>query len=226
LVLTGRFTALPPYLWALDRRARSLGFPALGAYLEARYTTAAHSLPALATELATSVWLVRAAMDAHGVARLPGPKAKGRARKAASDRHAHARATALGFPDLDAYLHDRYAERAWALPQLAEELGTGRRVVARLLREHGVTRTRAIAALAAAGSRGRAVQAAHHADRRQARVAALGFAELAAYLRVRRVKQGWPTERIGAELGVGRRWLRARLNEIESHAPRPASHRR
>jgi len=215
VVVTGGFTPLPPRLWALDRHARALGYTGLRAYLDARYAHAGCSLPRLAAELGTCVWLVRAAMDAHRVARLPGPEAKGRARKAASDRHATARAAALGFLDVDAYLHDRYVRRAWPLPRLAGELGTGRRVVARLLREHGVTPTRATAALAAAGSRGRAVQAARHAGRRQARVAALGFAELAAYLRVRRVEQGWPIEQIRAELRVDRRWLRAQLNALE-----------
>jgi hypothetical protein len=99
------------------------------------------------------VWTVRAAIDAHRVARLPGPEAKGRARQAASDRHVAARAAALGFSDLGAYLRERYAERAWPLPRLAGELGTGRRVVARLLRQHGITRSGATAAQAAAGSR-------------------------------------------------------------------------
>jgi hypothetical protein len=187
----------------------------LRAYLDARYTTATHSLPALAAELGTSVWLVRAAMDAHRVPRLPGPKAKGRARRAASDRHATARITALGFPDVGTYLDDRYDERAWPLPWLVEELGTGIRVVRRLLAEHGITRSGATAAQATAAARGRALQVASHAERRQARVAALGFAELTAYLRVRRVEQGWSLARIGAELGVGRHWLRAHLNTLE-----------
>jgi hypothetical protein len=204
----------------LDRRACALGYAGLRAYLDARYTTAAHSLPQLAGELGTSVWLVRAAMDAHRVRRLPGPRAKGRARRAASDRHATERAAALGFADVGAYLHDRYAERAWPLPRLAGELGTGRRVAARLLREHGITRSGATVAQAAAAARGRAALAARHAERRQARVAALGFADLAAYLRVRLVEQGWPTERIGAELGVRRRWLCAQLNALGLHSER------
>jgi hypothetical protein len=74
-----------------------------------------------------------------------------------------------------------------------------------------VTRTRATAAQAAAGARGRALQAARDAARRQARVVALGFGDLTGYLRVRRVEQGWLLARIQAELGVGRRWLRAQL---------------
>jgi hypothetical protein len=153
-------------------------------------------------------------MDTHRVARLPGSLAKGRACQAASDRHVTARAAALGFPDVGAYLRGRYAEQAWPLPRLADELGTGRRVVGRLLREHGVTRTQATVAQAAAGARARAVQAARHAERRRATVAALGFGELAAYLRARRVEQGWPLAQISAELRVGRRWLRAQLDTI------------
>jgi hypothetical protein len=87
-------------------------------------------------------------------------------------------------------------------------------VVARLLRQHGVTRTRATAAQAAAGARGRAAQLERHAARRRARVAALGFADLAGYLRARRAEQGWPIERIGAELGSDRRWLRVQLDTL------------
>jgi hypothetical protein len=133
----GGFTPLPPYQWALDRRARVLGYAGLRAYLEGRYTHAGHSLPQLAAELGSGVWLVRAAMDVYRVPRSPGPQAKGRARQAASDRHATARARALGFADLGAYLLDRYARRAWPLPRLADELGCGIRVVRRLLAEHG-----------------------------------------------------------------------------------------
>jgi hypothetical protein len=213
--VSGRFTPLPPHWWTLDRRGRALGFAGLHAYLDARYTHAAYSVPNMAAELGTSLWLVRAAMDAHGVLRLPGPDAKGRARQATSDRHAAERAAALGFPDLRAYLLDRYATRAWPLPQLADELGTGIRVARRLLRERGVTRTRATAAQAEAGARARAAVVARHAERRRARLAALGFADLGAYLRVRRVEHGWPIERIGAELQVDRRWVRTQLTAIE-----------
>jgi len=71
--VAGGFTPLPPHLWTLDQRARALGFAGLRAWLDARYTRACRSLPALAAELGASVWLVRAAMDAHRVARLPSP---------------------------------------------------------------------------------------------------------------------------------------------------------
>jgi hypothetical protein len=46
-------------------------------------------------------------------------------------------------------------------------------------------------------------------------VAALGFADLRAYLLVRRLEQGWPVERIAAQLRVDRRWLRAQLNALD-----------
>jgi hypothetical protein len=160
LVVRGGFTPLPHHQWALDRRARALGFTGLGAYLDARYTHDAHSLSQLAAELGTTIWLVRAAMDVHRVRRLPGPKAKGRARQAASDWCAAERAAALGFSDLRVYLQDRCAGRAWPLPRLADELGCGIRVVQPLLREHEVTRTWATAAQAAAGRRRRRPAAA------------------------------------------------------------------
>jgi hypothetical protein len=43
--------------------------------------------------------------------------------------------------------------------------------------------------------------------RRAARLAELGFADLAAYLKARHVEQGWSVKRMRAELGVGRGWL-------------------
>jgi hypothetical protein len=43
--------------------------------------------------------------------------------------------------------------------------------------------------------------------RRAGRLAELGFADLAGYLKARHVAQGWSVKRMRAELGVGRRWL-------------------
>lgn len=43
--------------------------------------------------------------------------------------------------------------------------------------------------------------------RRAARLAELGFGDLAGYLQVRYVEQGWPIKRMRAELRVGRDWL-------------------
>jgi hypothetical protein len=50
--------------------------------------------------------------------------------------------------------------------------------------------------------------------RRAARLAELGFADLATYLKVRHVAQGWSIKRMRAELGVGRRWLLGELARL------------
>jgi hypothetical protein len=49
------------------------------------------------------------------------------------------------------------------------------------------------------------------AERRQARLAALGFATLAAYLEDRWVGKGWSLRRVRAELRVTAAWLRGEI---------------
>lgn len=51
-------------------------------------------------------------------------------------------------------------------------------------------------------------------QRRAARLAALGFADLAGYLRRRYLEQGWSIKRMRAELGVGRSWLVAQMARL------------
>jgi hypothetical protein len=58
------------------------------------------------------------------------------------------------------------------------------------------------------------VQAVGWQARRAARLAELGFADLAAYLRARHVAQGWSIKRMRAELRVGRRWLVGELARL------------
>jgi hypothetical protein len=58
------------------------------------------------------------------------------------------------------------------------------------------------------------VQAVGWQARRVARLAELGFADLAAYLRARHVEQGWSVKRMRAELRVGRRWLVGELARL------------
>jgi hypothetical protein len=58
------------------------------------------------------------------------------------------------------------------------------------------------------------VQSVSRQARRAARLAELGFADLAGYLRVRYVEQGWSVKRMRAELGVGRTWLVAQLARL------------
>jgi urease gamma subunit len=117
-------------------------------------------------------------------------RARGRSRQAANDQRAAARAAKLGFATLREYLTDRYTDQAWTIPQIAAELGVGEHVVQRLLRGLRVTRTRATASIAAAAQGGRAREAELVAQRRQARLAELGFADLAAYLTNRVVEAG------------------------------------
>jgi hypothetical protein len=50
--------------------------------------------------------------------------------------------------------------------------------------------------------------------RRTARLAELGFTDLAGYLKRRNVEQDWSIRRIRAELRVGRRWLVAELARL------------
>jgi hypothetical protein len=54
---------------------------------------------------------------------------------------------------------------------------------------------------------GHQVQTVSWEARRSARLAELGFADLAGYLRCRSVEQGWPIRQMRAELRVGRSWL-------------------
>ncbi len=71
----------------------------------------------------------------------------------------------------------------------------------------GVERTRRTAGQLAVAERGRQVQSGSWQVRRAARLAELGFGDLAGYLQVRHVEQGWSIKRMRVELGVVRNWL-------------------
>jgi hypothetical protein len=86
--------------------------------------------------------------------------------------------------------------------------------VRRLLDEHGIRRVRRTPRELAAGEQGRRAQAAAWQARRAARLAELGFLDLAGYLQRRYVEQGWSVRRIRAELGVGRHWLVAEMARL------------
>ena len=90
---------------------------------------------------------------------------------------------------------------------MAAELAAHRVTVRRLLDRHGIRRLRRTPAERAAAEAGRRVQAVGWQAQRAARLAELGFADLAGYLRARHVEQGWSVKRMRDELGVGRRWL-------------------
>jgi hypothetical protein len=63
-------------------------------------------------------------------------------------------------------------------------------------------------------ARGRRVQAEAWQARRAARLRELGFTDLAGYLRVRHVEQGWSVRRMRTELGVGKAWLVGEMHRL------------
>jgi len=77
-----------------------------------------------------------------------------------------------------------------------------------------VQRVRRTAREQAALAQGRRVQDKVWQARRMMRLGELRFADLAGYLRVRRVEQGWSVRRMQAELGVGRAWLIAEMRRL------------
>jgi len=108
----------------------------------------------------------------------------------------------------------RVVQRGWLLAEVAAELVAHRVTVRRLLDRSGIRRVRRTHAERAASESGRSVQAVSWQARRAARLAELGFEDLAAYLRARHGEQGWSVTRMRAELGVGRRWLVGELARL------------
>ena len=79
------------------------------------------------------------------------------------------------------------------------------------LDQHGLPRQRATRRPHRAIQR----QSACWAAKRQVRLTGLGFADVEAYLRVRRVEQGWSRGRMLAELQVGSAWLKRQMDQLE-----------
>jgi hypothetical protein len=112
-----------------------------------------------------------------------------------------------------AYLVDRLVERAWSLAQVVDDLDAAPTTVWRLLDQHGVQRVGPTLRQRAVPGRGLGPQAQAHVaqQRRQARLAELGFAGIDEYLRDRFVGRGWSVRRLCAELEVGHGWLDRQL---------------
>ena len=198
----------------LEERACSRGFEDLRGYLQARCDAGA-SIPRIAAELGVGDWQVQAALSRSGV-RLPSRRQRLAAqRRRYTEERLAARVAALGFADVRAYYEDRVVARAWLLAAVAAELAAHRVTVRRLLDRLGIRRVRRTHAERAAAESGRRAQAVGWQARRAARLAELGFVDLAAYLQARHVEQGWSVKRMRAELGVGRRWLVGELAQLE-----------
>jgi hypothetical protein len=159
-------------------------------------------------------WQVQAALTRLGVRLAPRPQRLVAQRRRYTEQRIAARVAALGFADVGDYLVDRVVERAWLLAEVATELAAHRLTVRRLLDHHGIRRVRRTAMQRAASESGRRVQAVGWQARRAARLAELGFHDLAAYLRIRHVEQGWSIKQMRAELRVGRRWLVGELARL------------
>jgi transposase len=190
-----------------------LGFDDLRAFLQARCVTG-YSIPRIATELGVGDWQVQAALTRLQVRLAPRPQRLAAQRRRYTQERIAARVAQLGFADVRAYLVDRVVEQAWLLAEVAAELGAHRLMVRRLLERHGIRWVRRTTAERAAAASGRRGQAVGWQARRVARLAELGFQDLAGYLYGRHVEQGWSVKRMRAELRVGRRWLVGELARL------------
>lgn len=161
-----------------------------------------------------SEWTITQALATLGIALPPRPERLARQRRRHAEERIAARVAELGFTDVQAYLEARLIEHEWLLVDVAAELAADRRTVRRLMQQVGVTRRRRTARQLAGGERGRRVQSVSWQARRAARLAELGFIDLAAYLEDRLVRQGWPVKRIRAELQVGHNWLVAQMGQL------------
>jgi AraC-like DNA-binding protein len=197
----------------LEERARVLGFGHLRTYLQARCDTG-FSVPRIAAELGMRDWQVQAALLRLAVRLAPRPQRLAQQRRRYTEERIAAQVAALGFAEVGAYLVDRVVEQGWLLTEVAAELGAHRQTVRRLLDRYGIRRVRRTPAERVAAESGRRVQAVGWQARRASRLAELGFADLAGYLRARHVEQGWSIKRMRAELGVGRRWLVGELARL------------
>jgi hypothetical protein len=190
-----------------------LGFDDLRRYLQAR-CDAGHSVPGIAAEFGVRDWQVDAALARLGVRLAHRRQRLAQQRRRYTEERIAARVAALGFAHVQAYLIDRVVQRAWLLAEVAAELGAHRVTVRRLLDRHGIRWVRRTPAEQAAAESGRRVQSVGWRSRRAARLAELGFQDLAGYLKARHVAQGWSITRMRAELGVGRRWLVGELARL------------
>ncbi len=214
MTIKGGFTVDDGRRRDFQQQARRLGFADLRACLHALLEEG-WSIPQLAAHLHTTQPAIRRAITDSRIQLPSRRQLLARQRQRAADRRAAARAAELGFEGVRAYLVDRLVTQAWTLEEVVAELGAAASTVRRLLDRYGVrrvapTRRQRAAAAAARGPK----QQARASERRQARLAELGFAELDEYLRDRSVGRGWSVRRLCAELGVGHSWLDQQLRRL------------
>ncbi len=213
LVLAGGFVVDGGRDRLLQERAGAHGFDDLRGYRQAR-CDAGHSIPRIAAELGVPDWQVQEALTRLAVRLAPRRQRLAAQRRRHTEQRIATRVAELGFADVGDYLADRVVQQGWLLAEVAAELAAHRVTVRRLLDCFGIRRVRRTPRERVAAGAGRRVQAVGWQARRAARLAELGFADLAGYLRARHVEQGWSVKWMRAELGVGRRWLVGELARL------------
>ena len=174
------------------------------------------SVPQFATHLATTKVAIRRAITDYYIPQPSRRQQLARQRQRAAQQRATDRAAKLGFDGVQAYLVDRLVTKAWTLARVQGELGVAPATLRHLLDQHQVrrgapTQRQRAAAAAAVGP---ARQAWAVQQRRQARLAELGFASLQEYVQDRHLTQGWSLRRLCVELGVGYDWLDQQLAQL------------
>ena len=197
----------------LDERARVLGSRAY-ALICRPAATPVPAFPRSPKSWGCATGRCRRHWRGQGVRVAARPQRLAAQRRSYTEERIAARVAQLGFADVGAYLVDRVMQQGWLLAEVSAELGAHRLTVRRLLDHSGIRRVRRTARERAAADRGRRVQAVGWQARRAARLAELGFQDLAGYLKARHVEQGWSVKRMRAELGVGRCWLVGELARL------------
>jgi len=168
----------------------------------------------LARELGTTTAVIRGTLNQAGLAPPPQAELSAQGRRRSTDRRLAARAAQLGFPDLATYLRDRLTGQEWPHARVAAELGTHVRTVRRVLDQYQICRTRQTTAQRQVRAKAWRAQARVWQAQRQARLAQLGFTDLAGYLQTRMIQEGWSIRRIRAELRVSRAWLVGQIDQL------------
>ena len=88
------------------------------------------------------------------------------------------------------------------------------RTVRRLLDHYQIRRTGQTTAQQEVGAKARRAQATVWQAQRQARLAQLGFTDLASYPQTRMIEEGWSIQRVRAELRVSRSWMDEQLLQL------------
>ncbi len=125
-------------------------------------------------------------------------------------RRLEGQARRLGFPDLRGYLQAR-CDTGHSVPGLAQELGASEWTITKALATLGITLPPRPGRLARQRRR-------HAEERIAARMAALGFVDVRAYLVDRLIEQEWLLAVVAAELAADRRTVRRLMQHAGSAA--------